>query len=308
MANITQKQSAVNRLLNFFRLSTKNVEKQLVPAQPNPNKSDKSFPINFPSDIQKFYNYWLQQMTTSGEVESRLGRYKDLSFMYQNSGIMSRAVQLYADETIIPDENDQIILITAKDRKVENYIREFFDKIGINKSKLEEAAYDISGFADHFWIITSDYVNGITAVTPIDIRLIEDRIEFSAVKANQDMHKNSYYSRLASRNNHMEALWDLIKDVKDGEDYSSYFKNYLFGFSVVDSKIVLPPWNVCHFRRFSSKSEFSPFGKPLFIFSIAPFRILKAGQNLVAMLRAAKIPKEIFKVKTSSGNSISDKW
>jgi hypothetical protein len=308
MSNITVKQSVVNRLLNFFRLSAKTQDQQLVPAKPNPNKSNKSDPINFPSDIQKFYNYWVSQMDNYATIESRLERYKDIRFMIDNNGIIARAVQLYADETIIPDENDQIINIVSKDRNVEKYIREFFDKIGINKPKLEEAAWDLSAFADHFWINTSNYTEGITEVTPIDIKQIEDRIEFNASRANTEMRKNSYYSRLASKNNHMETLYDLIKNIKEGEDYSSYFKNYLFGFSIVDSKIVLPPWNITHFRRFSSKSEFSPFGKPMFIHSIAPFRIFKAGQNLVAMLRAAKIPKELFKVKTSSGSNIADKW
>ena len=56
----------------------------------------------------------------------------------------------------------------------------------------------------------------------------------------------------------------------------------------------LPPWNVPHFRRFSTKSEFYPFGRPLFINCIAPFRQLQASKNLMALARAAKFPKEHF--------------
>jgi len=47
-----------------------------------------------------------------------------------------------------------------------------------------------------------------------------------------------------------------------------------------------------HFRLFTTKSEFFPFGRPLFISSLAPFQSFKTTEMLIDMLRVASFPKE----------------
>jgi hypothetical protein len=70
----------------------------------------------------------------------------------------------------------------------------------------------------------------------------------------------------------------------------------------------VPPWNVLHFRAFTTQSEFWPFGRPILINSLAPFRQLQAGKNLMAIARATNFPLRHFKVKTGEYADPSTRW
>jgi hypothetical protein len=308
-SNTQDKRSVLNRLLSFFGIGLKN--KEIIPSKKtiDPNTGESRLKaVKFPSSIEKYYEYWLSNMDTYDSLGDRISRYRDLEFMVRNSGIMHRACQLYADETILPDENNEIFKITAKEKGVEKYIQDFFNTVGVTKTYLEECAWDLSLYADHFWVHSIDLKKGVTEIIPIEVTEVENRIEFNALRAAKDFHKNQVLTGLRSKHAQLDNIYQMINNARNKQDYSTFFKNYLFGFSIINSDIALAPWEVSHFRRFSTKSEFAPFGRPIFINSISLYRIFKAGQNLVAMLRASKLPKEIYKIKTSTGMSEVERW
>ncbi len=99
----------------------------------------------------------------------------------------------------------------------------------------------------------------------------------------------------------------MLQDTIDKKDYGNYYKSYLFGFWMGDNNY-LSPWNVLHFRHFTTFSEFFPFGRPVMINCLAPFRQLQAGKNLMALARANNFPIKIFEIETNENMSEDEKW
>jgi hypothetical protein len=290
--------NATKALLKFFRITFKK-DPQSINKTPFPGHYDSEFksvkPISMSTDVQRMYKEWANDLTTSQELENRIQRYSDLDFAEKNSGYLNLAIRLYSNETINPDESGKILNVYAKDKKVEQYIYEFFDRIGVNRSVLENTSYDIAKFADSFWVRSISADKGIEEIIPISPYQISKRIEFSALEELRKLTKdftymNAYQLKLAD-------LGDILSDKLKNNDYTQMFRRYLFGFGLEGNKLVLPPWAVSHFRRFSTQSEFAPFGRPLLINSISLFREWKSSQNLLALARVAKFPKEVFKIK-----------
>lgn len=288
-----------NRMLKFFRLFPKDDgrDKTFTPAQVNKQKHTIN-PMQFPERLQRLYDQYMSEcMDTRKTLEERFGRYRDLEYCYYNSAIFSTAVDLYADETVQSDAQSQYLTVYAKDKEVERYINNFFTRIGLTQQVLRSAAFDLCLYADHFWVHTLDPEKGIVEITPIDVFAVKDRIEFNALKTIHNSAAKKEYEQILSKSEVLRMLRDSLSD--DPEDYSSYFKNYLFGYEL-DGKIVVPPWCLTHFRRLSSHSEFSPFGRPLMINAIAPYRKYQSSMNLAAIARNANFPIKKFEVHTDS--------
>lgn len=282
-----------------------------VPAETNP-KTGKVSPMELPAEIQKLWKWWLSEAhDTSDSLKNRFDRYRDLDFMYYNNTVVSMAVEMYADETVQADSQSQTLQVTAKNNKVKKWIEEFFERIGVSQKVLRSAAFDLCLYGDHFWVNATQEKEGIVQVVPIDIFSLTDRIEFSAIDAERKQTLGSQgWKQLATRDKRLISLAQALQkpDNKKGiSDYAKYFQKFLFGFQLNESQY-LPPWNVVHFRRFTSKSEFYPFGRPLLINAIAPFRMLQASKNLVAMARAAKFPREHFEVQVDENMTEAEKW
>jgi hypothetical protein len=105
----------------------------------------------------------------------------------------------------------------------------------------------------------------------------------------------------------MNALHSILDSIGEAKDYSQFFKKFLFGYWLSD-KLYLPPWNVSHFRIYTTISEFAPYGRPLMINSLAPFRQLQAGKNLMALARATNFPIKKFEVEVDEHMDQADKW
>jgi len=301
---------ATNRLQKLFNFSFKkdtNGLRTVYPAYTS-SISGNLEPVKMSSDIMRYYNEWKNDLVRPTELQNRMQRYADLDFMIVNCGYIGTAVKLYSNETISPDESGKIINVYARDKKVENYINEFFQRIGINRSVLENTSYDIAKYSDHFWIRSISPTEGIYEIVPIDVRQVKDRLEFSAIEElAREMNKNNWqtYNNTSIRISDVaDALTDKVRDT----DYAAMYKKYLFGFSLGDTKpLVLPPWAVSHFRRFSTQSEFAPFGRPLLMNSLGIFREYKADLSLLAMARVAKFPKEVYTVDVDENMSPAEK-
>jgi len=133
---------------------------------------------------------------------------------------------------------------------------------------------------------------------------MKSRLEFTPHQVSKEITKNhSILSTMLSKNEKLRHLVDSISNLQ--EDYSTYFKSYLFGFEVGD--FVLPPWRFLHFRNFTSKTPFYPFGIPVFIHSVAPFRQYDAAMTLQSVGRGAKFPIDLYKVALPNVMSPTDK-
>jgi len=296
-----------SKLKQFFGIATKKSDKGdviLAPAVDNGKGGVKS--LNFPTALKSLYDLWLADTMDSAQtLRNRKNRIKDLDFCYYNSAIFSSAIELYADETVQADSQSEVLKVFAKDKKVEKYIIDFFKKIGINQNILRDTANNLALYGDSFWVNSFDTKLGITEITPVDINTVESRIEFNAIDYKKKLKDRSVASMI-NKNTILKDLVDSFEE-EDNLKITQFYKSYLFGF-VMAGNMVLPPWAVTHFRRYSTKSEFYPFGKPVLINAIAPFRQLQSAKNLMTLARANNFPLRIFNVKTHEDMTEMDIW
>jgi len=311
----TNQNKNINRLLNFFGLALKsdnnNNTKSLVPGKPSKKQDTFSnpTPIDFPSDIQKALEYFIANYDISSNSE-RFNRYNQLLFMVRSSGIMSSASQIYTEETFESKKGERPIQIKAKDKEIETLFYTWLDSIGFNLNVLREISWNLTVFGDAFWVNSIDLDNGIIGVNVIDPFLVKDKLEFSLNNLGQTKNWKSSVTNLTNRYKSLSKLAQLIDsgNIED-EDYALYYQSYILGYEIrtsvaqdSDSK-VLPPWAITHFRHFSTQSEFFPFGRPLFINSIARFKSYMTTEMLIDLLRVASFPKE--KITVKGGDTLS---
>jgi len=290
--------SFVGKMLKRFRFMPQDMKggHKLVPAEVD-TKTGKLKAVKFTQQLQKLLDAYIRDhLDSRADFEKREERYRDLEYAYYNNAIFSMAVELYSDESVQADAQNQYIKVFARDKKVEKYIIDFFSRIGITQTKLRAAAFDLSLYADHFWVNSIDPKKGITEVTPIEPHMVEQRFEFNAAKVAKGM-ADQVKSLANTPGSTLGRLAKELLDYSNGEEVSQMFKSYLFGYGL-KGDIVLPPWNITHFRRFSTNTEFFPFGRPLLINAISPFRQLQASKNLVALARASNFPIKHWQVKT----------
>jgi len=305
MAKIT----LLTRLKKVFGITTGTVPgtdtPTLVPGEVD-RKTGTLKKVKFPDEALELLKYWLDDTYDNSEtLKNRFDRYKALEFAYYNNSIVSKAVNLYADETIQESNQAEPIDVDAPSKKVTRYIKELFETLNINHDNLKDVAFNLALYGDKFWAMPSDGEDGYVESTPIDVYAVNDRLEFNAAEEAKKQTKKHAYGDFISNNTRLQALDKLLTKATD--DISKFFKTYLFGFQL-SKDLFLPPWNVAHFRVFSTQSEFAPFGRPLLINALAPFRQLQSVKNLMALARATVFPTKIFQVKTDEGMDPYSKW
>jgi hypothetical protein len=311
--DVKPKGNFIKKMLSFFNIATtrRGVSSAEIPSPAERQKKsfDRPKAVKLPTNVYKLWQWWLSETADSTQtLKDRMERYKDLSYMYYNNTVISMAIELYADETVQADAQAVVLQIFARKAKVKKYIEEFFEKIGITQNVLRNTAFDLALFGDAVWINITDSTNGITEIIPQDVMSLTERFEFNAVEYEKQIgdQRKRLYKNLYNRDQRLQNLAAIYnQNAKD--DMSIHFRKHLFGYQFGE-KIYLAPWNVTHFRRFSTQSEFYPYGRPLLINSIAPFRQLQASKNLMAMARVAKFPKEHYQVKTDDGMTAVEKW
>lgn len=304
-------ESFTNRLLRFFNLKTQTTntiskDKAFVPAEVVKSKdgTETFRKVKLPDAIQKLWNWYESQTSDSSEtLKNRFDRYDDIDYMIYNDPIISMAVDLYADEASQADVQTEPIGVEAKRAEVRNTIRSLLEQWGVDQTHIREVAWNLAAYGDAFDIPIITEENGIENLEPQDVRTVVDRIEFKATEVAKKMKGDT--GRYINREPRLKTLVKQLSDKT--ENYASYFKSYLMGFQL-EGDMFLPPWAVCHYRNFSRKSEFWPFGRSMFIYSIAPFRQLKTGKNLMALSRALKFPKDKYEVKVSENMTEVEQW
>lgn len=296
-----QNKNRFRSLLGLFGIKPNRKTNSLDPAKKIQTSSGevKLEPIKLPSDLQKALDYFQKDFTMVSDEntpDNRLNRYNELEFMIYNEGLMYTAAQIYSSETTNADEQNRIIGIKAKNRTRENNFYQWVADVGYTNNILKSIAWDLTVFGDAHVINSIDMNGGgIKEVLQISPKEVRDRLEFQAIKIQEAMNNNrSSYNSLQGRSETLKNLYNQLTEL-EYEDYSDAYRSYLFGFLVGDN--VLPPWSVTHFRRFSSGSEFAPFGRPLFIGSVARYKSYKATELIVDSARMASFPTKVYEIQ-----------
>ena len=214
------KNSFFTRLRSFFNIAQSTDKKVRQTHSPVPGEMStsrqqpKMIQAKLPDSIKKLWDWWIKEnLDTSETLKHRFDRYDDLSYMYYNNTVISMAIELYADETVQADSQSQILSVSAKDRKVEKYIIDFFDKVGITRDILRSTAFNIALYGDAFWVVVSDKDEGISQIIPVDVYSVKDRIEFNALDAQKKLQKNTrMYGNLLKKDDRLKILNDMLID------------------------------------------------------------------------------------------------
>lgn len=297
-----EKTSLFKRL---FRIGITKQNQEVVPTK-NVKTKDGLYDTvreKFPPQVQSILKYWTTNCHDDQEsFANRKEMYKDLEMIFYNSALLSRAMTLYADEAVQADTNAQIIGVEAEDPNQRDFILDFISNSGIEKY-LRSTALNIVQYGDAGWVLSMDE-NGVESVLPVKPEDIRSRIEFTPHEVQKKMRSSDeYFGKILGKSEVLRHLATTLSDTT--EDYATYFKSYLFGFEV--GEFVLPPWKFLHFRNFTTKSPFYPFGLPQFIHSIAPYRQYDAAMTLQAIARGAKFPIDLYKLGLTNQMSPTDK-
>ena len=305
-------ESLSNKLQRFFRIKVKTdtsnkfrKKKTITPTDPEQTQAGewKNKPLKFNSEMKRLWDWYESQNSDSSQtLQDRFDRYDDLDYMIYNDTVVSMAADLYADEASQADVQTRPIVVEAKKAAVKNRIIELLEKWGIDQTYIRETAWNICVYGEAFDINSIDKEEGIEDVTPVDVHDVRQRLEFKASEVSKEMEKG--YNGI-KKDTGFDSLINSIEDAQT--EVSKSFKSYLLGFQVTGEQF-LPPWAVNHFRNFSRKSEFWPYGRSQFINIIGPFRQLKTAKNLMALTRLISLPKEVYEVQVDETMSDVEKW
>ncbi len=282
-------------------VSSKSTEVKPVKKDTNGN-SRKS---KLTTEAQKFWDWYTNQTSDNSDtLKNRMDRYEDMDYMIYNDTTVSFSAELYADETAQVDDEFKLIGVSASKPKVEKEIEKVLNIWGIDQQYIRECAYNLTTYGDSVDVLDVDDSEGITSLTPIDVRDLTDRLEFKLSEVKKRMKKTKAWnsSKNQSVNQYINSLEkDNVTDLKES------YKSYLLGF-VLSGDQYAHPWQVNHYRLYSRRSEFWPFGRPMFINLIGPFRQLKTSLNLMALARAMSFPRDVFSVKVDENMTALEQW
>ena len=304
--------SLLNRFKRFFRMGitpgaeTPSDKINLYNIVKDSDKAGKTFykveKEKFNSEIEQLFNYWMNGCHDGVESwKDRLSMFDDMDMLYFNCAPIAKSVEIIIDEVLQADSNNQFIFIEGK-TKVKKYIEQFFDDINLN-SLLRPTVSDIVQYGNAGWALGFDN-EGVNKVKLINPRHIKDRLEFSPIEIYNSLYNNNHI--LTSYCKSIDLVDNLVNMILDKNDISSYFDEYLLGFVIEDT--VLPPWKFIHFRNTTNKSPFKPFGMPLYIHAMAPYRQYDAAMALQVSARGVMFPKSVYKIKLPNVTSPTQKF
>lgn len=306
-------QGRVQRLLNYFDFDVtvdpnnnkyihlKSVTDKLKASRPSDN--EKKLKSVFSQDsyippIQRLLEKWSTQVNVNyNSWDSRKELVGDLDQMYYNSPIVSKAVILSRDETLQADANFRVLGIEAKDKRQEDFLYRFIEDTKM-ESLLRDTIFNIILYGDAGWV-PSITDKGYESFHPVDILDIQDILEFKGsdiLNYQSNGSKNNYdYKPNIQNLLQVDKIKALVQAIEEYHNISDLFKVYNLGYRV--SNLILPPWGFVHFRNYSTRSPFKPFGMPMLLHCMAPYRAREMAMSLQIAARGSKFPMMRFKIK-----------
>jgi len=262
---------------------------------------DKAQNILQDTNISQLFKYWMESCHDSlHSWQNRNDLYSDIDSLYYNCSQISKAVEIITDEIIQADNNNQVIFVEA-DSKLKKKIEDLFDIININEL-IRPTIHDLVLYGNAFWVINYGE-NGINNIKVISPKYVKNRLEFTPSDLYTEMTKNN--GLVSSFVNSIDVIQKLVDSILNDKDISPYFDEYLLGFEIQD--LIVPAWKCLHFRNYTNSDPFKPFGTPLYVHAIAPYRQYDAAMSLQMSARGIMFPKEVYKLNLPNITSPTEK-
>jgi hypothetical protein len=256
--------------------------------------------------LEKLFQAWLQDTTnTFADVEDRLKRMAELEFMYYNDPFISRLVNLEADEGSQMDVQDRLIGIECPDPRQTKRMYELLIQWGVTQNRVRSALHDLSLIGDSFWA-NKVSEKGVERIIPLRPRQITDRLEFSPTRVAEDLLMKDSFIKAINKDQKLKLMLSTLEEMTTDE-FSDLFDTKLFGFAL-DSDLVVPPWNITHFRMTPDQSEYYPWGKPRLVMALAAFKQAASTMTLQSLARLMSFPITVMEVQTSPGMAESEQF
>lgn len=245
--------------------------------------------------LESLYQYWLTDTTDKlTELSDRKSRLEQLQYMYLNDPYVNRTVALYADEATQLDEQDTIIAIETPDPRMTRDMYKLLSQWGLTQPRIRATIEQLAIYGDAFWAnkVTD---NGVERIIPLQQYQISDRLEFNPVKVMEVKNKKegAFFNSLSKN----YLLGKMFDNMTSSEDFTDIFDAKLFGFTVGDD-LVVPPWNVTHFRIGGEASDFWPWGTSPILGALSPYKQTQSTITLQSLARMMSFPITLYKVKT----------
>jgi hypothetical protein len=282
------KDSTLQSLMKMFRVG--------LNKNQNADLSDRIRPLDtnlmpekFDSRVSKLYKYFINNCRDSVEDYKSISLvWQDCDMLYYNAAIIKRAIDLVSDEVVQADLNFKCVQVEA-DNRIKDHIASRFDKWKLY-NKVRPIAEDVTQYGN-CGVILMPGEKGIEDIQLINIYDFKSVLQFTPFEVEQRMNKqDKFLMNYGSR----ERIEFLINSIRTKDNYSTYFKKYILGYQIGD--YALPPWRFLHFKNNTSKSPFEPFGIPIFISSVAPYRQYDAGMTLLQAMRGASLPIDKYEI------------
>ena len=262
-------------------------------------KIAKTFKTKISGKLEEYFDAYLQDVSSNYKVlEDRNKRIAEIAFALANDPFLSQAADLYADEATQIDIGGKLIQVDCADPRMKEKMEDLMEQWGITQNRLRAVAYNLAAYGDAFW---SNKVtkNGVVRINPLDIYQVKERLEFNPVRVASDIALQKGYMTAINRSAKLQALFDTLES-EENEEFADLFDSKLFGFALSDDMVV-PAWDITHFRLNAEQSEFFPMGRSLFLKALAPFRQCNATMVLQSLARVMSFPVTVYNVKTAPG-------
>ena len=256
------------------------------------------------STVEHYLDSYLRDTTVSySDIQDRLERINELSFMYYNDVFISKCCHTVADEATQLDMQDRIISIESSNINFVEHTYNLLNSWGITPTRLNKVCFDLELYGEAFWAHKIG-LNGIEKIKPLEVNTIIERLEFSPIHVAKFLaERDGWMNASKDRHSKVKELISLLKSKAtndEAENLADMFDDKLLGYELHNG-IMAPPWLISHFRFNADHSEFYPYGRPPLIQCLAPFKQAHSTMALQGLARAMSFPITMYKVSTPKG-------
>lgn len=254
--------------------------------------------------LDELFNSWLSDNTDKyTELQQRMNRIEQIDFMVQNDPYVGRTVNLYADESCQLDQQDTIINIDTPDTRMTKDMYKLLNQWGVTQTRIRETIKQLGKYGDAFWS-NSVTEKGIERILPLQQVQVTDRIEFNPVKALELKKRREGFYNFASNN---YLIMQMLQELENKNSFADMFDTKLFGFSI-DNDLVVPAWNITHFRVGSEGSMYYPWGESPILGALAPYKQTQSAIVLQALARELNFPITHYKVRVDENEDLGGQF
>lgn len=245
--------------------------------------------------LEKLFDSWLSDNdATMRNIADRRLRVDTLTYAKLNDPFISRVVTLYGDEATQIDEQDHLIGIESPDPRMTKEMYRLMNQWGVTQQRSKSVCEQLAHYGDAFWAHKISE-KGVERIIPLKQLNVADRLEFNPVEALEQLSRQEGFQSIVDRS---QAMQLLLSDMGAGDDFGDVFDTKLFGY-VLHDNVVVPPWNISHFRVGADGGEFTPFGTSPLLGTLAPFKLSQSTITLQSIARVMSFPVTLYKVKTT---------